>query len=237
LPWPFNTPGPIPVTTTTTTVAPTLPSPIQFIYATYQNGWRKYPTDNDPQFVGARFYKADGRVYLDGTVIGSAVNVPMFTLPPGYRPEYGSIFRAAAQVTLINSIRITILQNGIVKVEIDTVNEPWSGGWVSLAGISFVAAQVAPTTTVRPSADPGNCWSCPAGLTHYWNIPGKTSDDPCACVSNPGAVYPTPTATPVIPVLVEDKTPAQNVNTNASSSATTLSIGFVAVLCIVTLIF
>jgi hypothetical protein len=228
-PWPNNTPAP---TTTTTTVAPTLPSPIQFIYATYQNGWRKYPTDNDPQFVGARFYKADGRVYLDGTVIGSAVNVPMFTLPPGYRPEYGSIFRAAAQVTLINSIRITILQNGIVKVEIDTVNEPWSGGWVSLAGISFVAAQVAPATTVSPY-----CWDCASGLVPNWSIQGYTGNDRCACVRNPNYFYATPTPTSVIPILLEDKTPTQNVNTNASSSATTLSIGFVAVLCIVSLLF
>jgi hypothetical protein len=77
-----------------------------------------------------------------------------------------------------------------------------------------------PSPTVVPT-DPGTCWTCPAGQVHYWTVPGKTSDDKCACITAPAT-----TATPVVTVTT---VPTTTKSSNAVKIvATTLVVAALA---------
>src|SRR4051812_16664738 len=71
--------------------APTIPPAWQVINPAgqaapaFQNGWANF----DAQRVG-RFYKHNGRTYLEGIVASGPIGSAIFTLPVGYRPVVGA---------------------------------------------------------------------------------------------------------------------------------------------------
>ncbi len=86
----------------------------------------------------------------------------------------------------------------------------------------------APTTaapsTVAPS-HPTDCWTCPSGMVHYWEIPGASAEDRCACypsdyVPSPGTGTTTTTTTSA-PAPQTTKAAGENIsgNNNARTSS------------------
>ncbi len=95
-----------------------------------------------------------------------------------------------------------------------------------------VCSSGAPTTaapsTVAPT-HPTDCWTCPAGMVHYWEIEGATADDKCACYPDPNAGAPATTTTKA-PAPQTTKAAGENIsgNNNArSSAAKTIAAGSV----------
>lgn len=74
----------------------------------------------------------------DGIV---AINTRIFNLPVGYRPSENRVFPVLTfDGTIVKTGRVDILPNGDVKTGQQENN--LSTTWVSLEGISFVAAAV-----------------------------------------------------------------------------------------------
>jgi hypothetical protein len=94
----------------------------------FQNSWVNYAVGS---FLAAGFYKDPwGRVHLQGLVANGAAPIStIFTLPGGYRPQYGTLFVAYA-----NGLgRVDVGANGAVQL----VNG--STAFVQLDGLSFRA--------------------------------------------------------------------------------------------------
>ena len=93
----------------------------------FQNGWVNY----DPNFSPAGFWKDPwGTVHLSGLVKDGTFNAAMFTLPVGYRPEYGELFGVENSG---GHARIDVNPNGVVNPV------GGSSGYVQLSGITFRA--------------------------------------------------------------------------------------------------
>ncbi len=88
-----------------------------------------------------------------------------------------------------------------------------------------------PATTTAPSYTT----AVPTTTASPTQAPTTTASPALSSTDRPTTDAPTqaPTATPVIPILLEGELPTRNANPNASSGATTLSIGFGALICII----
>jgi hypothetical protein len=96
----------------------------------YQNGWATY---NLSVFGPARYMKDDdGTVHLEGLVATGTIGTTIFTLPPGYRPEYQQLVATSTNPNVY--ARCDITQAGFVQASTG------SNVWFSLDGISFKAA-------------------------------------------------------------------------------------------------
>jgi hypothetical protein len=93
----------------------------------FQNAWVNFDV---PRIV--RFYKAGGRVFLEGIAKSGVVGSTMFTLPVGWRPTVGGsalIFPVVSN----NAFGVMFVdQNGNV-----TPIAPTTNTWVDLSSISF----------------------------------------------------------------------------------------------------
>jgi len=90
-------------------------------------------------YANANFYKtADNRVHITGLVKLGILNSKIFTLPAGYIPVKREMFLQAGQIaSSFTPIRIDVDDAGGVT----QLNSSGVADWVSLAGISFQAAQ------------------------------------------------------------------------------------------------
>lgn len=98
---------------------------------TLQNSWVAYDVASYPT---AQYYKDSlGIVHLRGLIKSGGTTSIIFTLPSGYRPEFGQSHFPVAT----NSV------TGVIRVERSTGNVVGSGGisatWLDLAGINFPA--------------------------------------------------------------------------------------------------
>lgn len=95
---------------------------------TFVNSWTQYNSTSFP----VRYFKDPfGIVHLKGLINGGTMNTTAFTLPVGYRPD---TIRHSAQATSGGTTQVQISTTGAVLPQ--TVYT----SWVSLDGISFVAA-------------------------------------------------------------------------------------------------
>lgn len=93
----------------------------------FQNGW----TNLDARV--ARFYRANGRIYLEGIISNGTIDQPAFTLPAGYRPTQAGIARLIWPVTSNNLF-------GVVSVYPDgrvVPTTPVSNVYVDVSPVSF----------------------------------------------------------------------------------------------------
>lgn len=99
----------------------------------FQNGWSNFDAT---VYAPASFYRRGDRVHLRGLVKSGSAQVPIFTLPAGYRPALRELF--AAEANLQAHARVDVANNGDVLV--------WgyatggTNGYLSLAGITFRVA-------------------------------------------------------------------------------------------------
>jgi hypothetical protein len=95
---------------------------------TYTNAW----VDFGGGFTAVSYYRDRGRVYLDGMMKNGTVATSAFTLPVGFRPAAQELF-----IVIANNIigRVDVSTAGLVTPSAGTSNV-----YVSLCGISFVAA-------------------------------------------------------------------------------------------------
>jgi len=97
----------------------------------YQNSW--------VAFDGTRFAEfrkdAAGFVHLQGLVKNGSVNLPIFTLPVGYRPDQQLLINVPAAATLY--ARMDIGSTGGVQVTAYATGA--TNAYVSLSGITFFA--------------------------------------------------------------------------------------------------
>lgn len=95
----------------------------------FQNGWTHY----DARVV--KFRKIHGAVHLSGLAGSGTLAATMFVLPAGYRPLIENTFTLVFPVVANGALGVVdIWQDGRVQVT------SGSNVWVSLAGITFVAA-------------------------------------------------------------------------------------------------
>ena len=100
----------------------------------FENSWVNYDTTTWP---AAGFYKAGGRVWLQGMVNRGASALTLstvFTLPDGYRPAKRSLLTATATGALA---RVDVYSDGQVQLVSGTVGTGGSSSYLSLEGISF----------------------------------------------------------------------------------------------------
>ena len=91
----------------------------------FENGWVNYDSGWPP----AAYWKDPfGFVHLRGLVKNGTLGVPMFTLPPGYRPAFSS-----HQIVASNSSwgMCHVLSSGVIQFSVG------SNTWVDLASIRF----------------------------------------------------------------------------------------------------
>lgn len=74
----------------------------------FQNGWVNYDTNWDQ----ARYYRSNGRVYLQGLVKNGTAGTGIFTLPVGFRPAKRALFPADGSG---GYGRVDVLANGEVR--------------------------------------------------------------------------------------------------------------------------
>jgi hypothetical protein len=76
---------------------------------------------------------AFGFVHLRGIVLqfGDSTPTTIFTLPPGFRPEFRNAFQVLSSAA--GDVRVNVDANGAVRVE----TLPGSGKWLSLDGLNF----------------------------------------------------------------------------------------------------
>jgi len=114
-------------------------------YPTFATNWIDYSNG----FLAAQYRRlSSGVVMLRGLIRSVAANLSsdvIFVLPPGYRPAHKLMFLVGADT--VNGTRIDVLPNGEVRLPGATGT---SRGYVSLAGIQFPAADVAPDSAWTP---------------------------------------------------------------------------------------
>ncbi len=92
-------------------------------------------------------------------------------------------------------------------------------------------APTSSTPTTSSPTYPTDCWTCPSGMVHYWEIEGATADDRCACFPDPK--YGAPATTTNAPTPQTTKADGQNIsgqNNARSSAAKTVATGSVFLL-------
>lgn len=104
---------------------------------TFTNSWTDYDASHPGNEYGpAGYYKdAMGIVHLCGLISGGTLNTSAFTLPAGFRPAWRQIYTCLSGANG-NPRRLDITADGQV-----IVNTSASTGWITLAGVSFVAEQ------------------------------------------------------------------------------------------------
>lgn len=129
------------------------------------NGWVNY----DGGYVQGRYSRsAEGVVFLEGllragdTTQGATIG----NLPPGYRPAYRMIFGVATNGGF--SARVDVLPDG--RVIIGGAGQSLSAGWISMASITF------------PAADAGLAWTNQTPINGWVNYgapwaPARTAVD------------------------------------------------------------
>jgi len=93
-----------------------------FIYPSFQNGWANFGGG----WLPARYYKMNGRVWIEGLVGGGTFGNPIFTLSVGFRPLAPMMFVQNAANTFT---RMNVDAAGLVYVDNITGN---SNAWVTL---------------------------------------------------------------------------------------------------------
>lgn len=92
------------------------------------NNWVNFDTERI-----LRYYKAAGRVYLEGIVKSGTLGVPIFQLPVGFRPTFPGGGNLIYPVASNGAIGLAYLYNNG-----DVVAQPPSSNvWVDLSSISF----------------------------------------------------------------------------------------------------
>lgn len=113
---------------------------IEYTDITPQNVWKNF----GGSWARAGFAKdAQGIVHLKGLITDGivAINTTIFNLPVGYRPSEDRIFPVLTyNGTIVKHGRVDVLING--NVNTGNQHNNLSTPWVSLEGISFVAAPV-----------------------------------------------------------------------------------------------
>lgn len=91
----------------------------------FQNGWVNYDVDRP-----VRFYRSNGRCYLEGIAKSGPINTVLFNLPPGFRPTIGASLAGS-------SLAFPIVSNSAFAI---IFVEP--GGNIGLGGGSSVYADL-----------------------------------------------------------------------------------------------
>lgn len=159
-----------------TAISPTIPT-VNWHYSTLNAGWSLYDDSArsrplaHPQFTRT----AAGVVVLEGIVSGNAIGTPMFTLPLWYRPSAHLLIAISSDNG--GTCRLEITTDGVVTV----VSCDTTTGWVSLSGVTFMAAD----TPAQTTATMANSWTAlgsgwaplqyvvdPLGRTHVQGVVG-----------------------------------------------------------------
>jgi hypothetical protein len=117
--------------------------PPTWIASTLENSWVNFGGSH----ATAGYYKdALGRVYLKGMIKDGTMSLSttMLTLPAGYRPLETHIFCIRVSnsgETLDGAGRVDVGADGTVKFIYADITGAGTGGYLSLAGISFLAEQ------------------------------------------------------------------------------------------------
>jgi hypothetical protein len=106
---------------------------------------------------------------------------------------------------------------------------------VSPATCPSASPSSAAPSTAAPS-HPTNCWTCPAGMVHYWEVKGATSDDVCGCVMDPNAGSPSTSKAPETTKGADGTNISGNNNARASSATTAAVSGVVLIAAAVALL-
>jgi hypothetical protein len=116
--------------------------PVTFTAGT---GWTNYSTNTPPTFAPAAYtITEDGWVHLRGLVkwgsttapTATQMALPLFTLPPGYRPQFQHIFSVKIAGKEPATARLDVTKVGAV-VGGSTADGQISTVWTSLDGVSF----------------------------------------------------------------------------------------------------
>ena len=138
---------------TPTTLPPSIPNWNECTFSG-QGAWNNYGTYySSNTFTTAGFTKTSSKIVgLKGLVKGTTLNVPICTLPVGFRPKFAGeklIFQVAS-ANGSNWGRIDVFANG------DVVPVQGNTEWFSLDGIMFLAD------------DSTNTWTVPSGGNQGW---------------------------------------------------------------------
>ncbi len=159
-----------------------------------------------------------------------AVGNTSFSISFGNQGGFGaSVTVAAREANALSSyIKINYDESAETTVEATCAPCPCgstSGKRRSGCPVCNVCSSGSPTSaapsTVAPSTvaptHPTDCWTCPAGMVHYWEIKGATADDKCACYPDPNAG--TPASTTKAPSAAPTSTKASGENISGENNA------------------